>query len=217
MKTDVQLKRDVLAELEWDPSLHATPVGVAVHDGVVVLTGHLNTFEEKQAMERAVQRVAGVKAIAVELDVKLEPHHYRNDAEIAAAIETAFKWHALIPEDRIQVKVEKGWVTLTGEVDWHYQRHNVESAVWPVTGVVGVTNHIALRTRDASEYVATRIQNALARYAEEEAKNIKVVVEGGTATLRGSVASLAERAMVQEATWLAPGVSRIVNELKVRP
>lgn len=217
MKTDIQLKKDVLAELEWDPSIQATPVGVAVHDGVVLLTGHLNTFEEKQAVERAVQRVAGVKAIAVEMDVKLEPHHHRNDAEIAAAIETAFKWHALIPEDRIQVKVEKGWVTLAGEVDWHYQRHNAESVVRTVTGVVGVANHIGLRTRDASEFVATRIQNALARYAEEEAKNIQVVVEGGTATLRGAVASLAERALVQEAAWLAPGVSRIVNELKVHP
>lgn len=102
-------------------------------------------------MEKAVRRVAGVKAIAVELDVKLEPHHRRGDAEIAAGIEKAFKWHALVPDDRIQVTVEKGWVTLTGEVDWHYQRHNAEVVVRPVTGVVGVNNNLTLREREASE------------------------------------------------------------------
>lgn len=215
MKTDTQLKKDVLAELEWDPSINATQVGVAVNEGVVLLTGHLDTFGEKQAVEKAVRRVAGVKAIAVELDVKLEPHHRRSDAEIAAGIEKAFKWHALVPDDRIQVKVEKGWVTLTGEVDWHYQRHNAEVVVRPVTGVVGVNNNLTLREREASEYVAQRIQDALTRYAEEEAKNIKVIVEAGTATLRGTVATLAERSAVQAAVWSAPGISRVVNELKV--
>ncbi|MDO8775814.1 MAG: BON domain-containing protein [Burkholderiaceae bacterium] len=216
MKTDAQLKRDVLAELEWDPSINATRVGVAVNDGVVLLTGHLDTFGEKQAVENAVQGVAGVKAIAVELDVKLEPHHQRSDAEIAAAIETAFKWHALVPEDRIQVKVEKGRVTLSGEVDWHYQRHNAELVVRPVTGVVGVSNNLTLREREASEYVTKRIQDALTRHAEEAAKNIEVVVEAGTATLRGTVATLAERSAVQAAAWSAPGISRVVNELKVQ-
>lgn len=216
MKTDAQLKKDVLAELEWDPSINATRVGVAVNHGVVLLTGHLDTFGEKQAVEKAVQRVAGVKAIAVELDVKLEPHHQRSDAEIAAAIETAFKWHALIPEDRIQVKVEKGWVTLAGEVDWQHQRHNAELVVQPVTGVVGVSNNITLRERQASEYVAQRIHDALTRYAEEEAKNIAVIVEAGTATLRGTVATLTERTAVQAAAWSAPGITRVVNELKVQ-
>lgn len=215
MKTDTQLKKDVLAELEWDPAVDATRIGVAVNNGVVLLTGHLDTFGEKHAVEKAVQRVAGVKAIAVEMDVKLEPHHQRSDAEIAAAIETAFSWHALIPEDRIQVKVEKGWVTLTGEVDWNYQRHNAEVVVRPVTGVVGVSNNVALRERDASEYVAQRIQDALTRYAQEQAQNIKVLVEAGTVTLRGTVATLAERDAVQAAAWSAPGISRVVNELRV--
>lgn len=217
MKTDTQLKKEVLAELEWDPALNANSVGVAVNKGVVLLTGHLDTFAEKQAVEEAVQRVAGVKAIAVELDVKLEPHHHRSDAEIAAAIGASFGWHALIPDDRIQLKVEKGWVTLTGEVDWHYQRHNAETVVRTVTGVVGVNNRLSLRERDASEYVANRIHEALTRYAEEEAKNIKIVVEGGTATLSGTVATLAELSVVQAAAWSAPGISRVVNELQVQP
>lgn len=215
MKTDAQLKKDVLDELEWDPSLNATRVGVAVNDGVVLLTGHLDTFAEKQAVEKAVRRVAGVKAMAVELDVKLEPKHQRSDMEIAAAIETAFKWHALIPEDRIQVKVEKGWVTLTGEVDWHYQRHNAEMVVRPVTGVLGVSNRLTLRAREASSYVAQRIHDALTRHAAEEARSIEVAVQAGTATLRGKVGTLAERSAAQAAAWAAPGISRVVNELKV--
>jgi osmotically-inducible protein OsmY len=217
MKTDSQLKKEVLAELEWDPALNANHIGVAVNEGVVLLTGHLDTFAEKQAAEKAVQRVAGVKAIAVELDVKLEPRHHRSDAEIAAAIETTFRWHAAIPEDRILVKVEKGWVTLTGEVDWHYQRHNAETVVRPITGVVGLSNKLRVREREASEFVANRIHDALTRYAEEEAKNIKVVVEGGTAILRGTVGTVAEHSAVQAAAWSAPGISRVVNELQVQP
>ncbi len=118
IKAGAQLKKDVMAEMEWDASIDATHVGVAVDNGVVVLSGHLETFAEKWAVERAVQRVSGVPAMAVELDVRLEPHHQCSDAEIAAAIETAFQWHAAIPQDRIHVKVEKGRVTLTGEVDW---------------------------------------------------------------------------------------------------
>ena len=217
MKTDTQLKKEVVDELEWDPSIQAQRVGVAVKDGVVVLTGQLDSFAEKDAVEAAVQRVAGVKAIAVEISVKLDPHHQRSDADIAAAIETAFKWHALIPEDRIQVKVEKGRVTLSGEVDWDYQRHNADSVVRAVTGVVSVNNKISLRVREASEYVAHRIQEALARYAEQEAQNIEVTVQSGKAVLRGTVASLAERSAVQTAAWSAPGISSVVNELKVQP
>lgn len=216
MKTDARLRKDILAELEWDPSIHAERVGVGVKDGVVQLTGHLDTFAEKQAVENAVQRVAGVKAIAVEMDVKLEPNHHRSDMDIAAAIETAFKWHAQIPAERIQVVVEKGWVTLSGEVDWQYQSHNAETVVRPLTGVVGVTNQISLRDRTAPEYVANRIHDALARYADDEAKNIEVVVDADTAILRGTVASLAERSLAQTAAWYAPGISRVVNEIKVQ-
>ena len=183
MKTDTQLQKDVLAELAWDPSINASHVGVAVNDGVVLLTGHLDTFVEKHAVERAVQRVAGVKAIAVEMVVKLDPHHQRSDAEIAAAIETALEWHALVPQDRIQVQVERGWVTLRGEVDWDYQRHNAEIAVRPVTGVRGLANHITLRERKTPEYLATRIQDALARHAQQEAQQIQISVDAHTGNL----------------------------------
>lgn len=215
MKTDRQLKKDVEAELEWDPSINAAHVGVAVEDGVVTLTGHLCTFAEKLGVERAAKRVAGVRGVAVELDVKLEPHHRVSDAEIAAAVQMAFKWHALIPEDRIHFTVEKGWVTLTGMVDWEHQRHNAEAAVRPLTGVLGVVNKIRLRERETPDYVAHRIHDALARYAEDEATHIEVLVDGATATLRGTVNSWAERGVVQHAAWSAPGVQRVINDLKV--
>lgn len=125
MKTDAQLKSDVTRELEWDPSINATNVGVAVKNGVVTLTGHLETYSEKFAIERIVQRVEGVQALAVELDVKLGPGHKRSDSEIAEAAESALKWHSEIPKDGIQLRVEKGWITLKGEVDWDFQRRAV--------------------------------------------------------------------------------------------
>ena len=215
MKTDAQLKIDVTSELEWDPSINATNVGVAVKDGVVTLSGHLDTYAEKHAIERAAQRVDGVRATAVELDVKLSPSHQRSDSEIAAAAESAFKWHGMIPEDQVQVMVERGWVTLSGQVDWDYQRSSAYDAVHPLTGVVGVTNNITLKARAMPTQIANRIRDALARQAEREAKNVEVIVSGTSVTLRGKVHSWTERAAVQGAAWSAPGVNRVVNELKV--
>lgn len=217
MKTDAQLKTDVTNELEWDPAINATHVGVAVTGGVVTLTGHLETFAEKYAIERAVGRVEGVKAVAIELDVKLAPGHKRSDSEIAEAAETAFKWHSLIPGDRIQVKVEKGRVTLAGELDWAYQRTAAEKAVRSLTGVVGVINNLRLKPSVAPANISNRIRDALARHAEREARNIEVIVSGSTATLRGRVDSLAEREAAQGAAWAAPGISLVVNDLTVGP
>ena len=216
MKTDAQLKKDVTAELEWDPSINASHVGVTAADGVVTLSGHLNTFAEKYAIERAVQRVQGVKAIAMELDVKLEPGHKRSDSEVAGAVESALLWHALVPAERIQVKVEKGWVTLKGEVDWEYQRQNVEKAVRPLTGVVGISNTISLKPSVTPVKVADRIRDAMARHAEREAKHIEVMVSGSAVTLRGTVDSWAERNAAFGAAWSAPGVLSVVNEIRVQ-
>lgn len=216
MKTDTQLKKDVSAELEWDASINSNQVGIAVKDGVVTLTGHLDTFAEKHAIERAVQRVQGVKAIAVEVDVKLDPSHRRSDSDIAMACETALKWHALVPADRIQVTVEKGWITLKGEVDWDYQRQSAEKAVRPLTGVVGVSSAITLKAVTAPSNVANRIRDALARHAEHEAKHIEVMVNGAVVTLRGTVDSWSERSAAFGAAWSAPGVLSVVNEIVVR-
>jgi osmotically-inducible protein OsmY len=215
MKTDSQLKKDVEAELQWDPAIDATRVGVVVTDGVVTLTGHLASYAEKYAAERAAQRVEGVKALAVELDVKPIASHQRSDAEIAAAVEWALKWNALVPEDRIKVMVEKGWVTLSGELDWDYQREQALKAVRPLTGVLGVMNNLALKPRVTPGDITQRIQGALRRQAEREAKGIEVVVSGNAVTLKGQVHSWAERKAAQGAAWSAPGISTVVNQLRV--
>lgn len=217
MKTDQQLKKDVIAELEWDPAINAAHVGVAVKDGVVTLTGHLDTYAEKYAIERAVLRVRSVRGIAVELDVKLDPNHRRSDSEIAAAAESALKWHSLIPSDRIRVQVEKGWVTLLGEVNWDYQRRETEKAVRTLTGVVGVSNAITLKTAAAPADVAKRIRDAMVRHAENESRQLEVSVEGDTVILRGTVDSWTERATASSAAWSAPGVAKVVNELNIQP
>jgi osmotically-inducible protein OsmY len=215
MKSDAQLKNDVEAELEWDPSINATEVGVAVKDGVVTLSGHLDTFMEKYQVEKVVQRVAGVRAVAVELDVKLTAGSARSDSEIAHAVETAFNWHSSVPANRIQVKVEKGWVTLAGEVDWEYQRVAAAHLVQPLVGVVGVHNNIALKRRATPDNIEKRIRDALTRQAEREARGIEVQVKDSTVVLRGSVHSLAERVAAQGAAWSAPGILRVDNELRI--
>lgn len=215
MKTDAQLKMDVEAELDWDPVVNAANVGVAVKDGVVTLTGHLDTFAEKFAVERAVQRVKGVQAFAMELDVKLAPGHVRTDADIAHAIETAFKWHALIPVDRIQVKVERGWVTLSGELDWEFQRRQAERSVHHLTGVVGVSNKIRIKATATPGDITQRIREALTRQAEREARHVEVSVSGTTVTLKGRVHSWPEKSAAQGAAWSAPGITSVINELKL--
>ncbi|NWF47045.1 BON domain-containing protein [Hydrogenophaga sp. D2P1] len=217
MKSDAQLKKDVEAELEWDPSINAAEVGVAVKDGVVTLSGHLNTLAEKHEVEKVVQRVAGVRAVAVELDVKLTAGSARSDSEIAHAVETAFKWHSSVPANRIQVKVEKGWVTLAGEVDWEYQRAAAANLVRPLIGVMGIDNNIVLKRRTTPDNIEKRIRDALTRQAEREAKGIEVQVLDSTVVLRGSVHSLAERVAAQGAAWSAPGITRVDNELRISP
>lgn len=215
MKTDAQLKSDVIRELEWDPSINATNVGVAVNNGVVTLTGHLESFGEKYAIERIVKRVKGVQALAVELDVKLALGHKRSDSEIAEAAEGALKWHTEVPDERIRLSVEKGWVTLEGEVDWDFQRRAAERAVRSLIGVVNVVNHIKLTVHATQADVATRIREALERYALDESKKIDVTVSGSKAILRGTVHSWAERTAAQGAAWAAPGVVSVENDLKV--
>lgn len=216
MKTDAQLKKDVSDELEWDPSINANQVGVAVKNGVVTLTGHLDTYAEKYAIEQAVGRVEGVKAIAIEIDVNLEPGRGRSDSEIAEAAELALKWHAHVPADRIQVKVEKGWVVLKGEVDWDYERQNAEKAVRVLNGVVGVSNAITLKAFAAPEDVAGRIRSAFGRHAQRGTSGIEVIVEGSKVTLRGTVNSWAQRNSAAHAAWAAPGVTHVENEIKVQ-
>jgi len=217
MKTDADLKRDVTAELAWDPAVNSTDIGVAVKDGVVTLTGHIDTFAQKHAATRALRRVNGVKAIAVELDVKLAPDHKRSDTDIAVSVEHALKWNTLVPVDAIKPSVDHGWVTLRGEVDWEYQRSAVEKAVRPLIGVVGVSNEITLRPRTQAQVanLARKIEDALTRQAIREAQHIQIGVDGTTVKLTGKVHSWQEREAAQWVAWTAPGVRSVINELAI--
>jgi osmotically-inducible protein OsmY len=215
MKTDSELKKDVLAELEWDPEINAASIGVGVKDGVVTVSGHLDTYAEKFAIERALRRVVGVQAIAMEVDVTLSPQHRRSDSEIAAAAADALKWQARLPSERLRVTVEHGWVHLSGEVDWEFQRRAAEKALRPLTGVVGVSNEIMLAAKAAPGDLSSRIEQALQRQALREARRIEVAVDGTKVTLRGQVHSWQERDAAQGAVWAAPGVRTVINELNV--
>ena len=216
MKTDKQLKADVTDELAWDPAVNAAGIGVIVYKGVVTLTGHLDSFAEKHAAERAVRRVAGARGIAVELDVKLAPAHKRSDSEIAQAATAAVSWHALVPVDRVKVEVENGWVTLSGEVDWSYQYASAEQCIRPLVGVRGLTNAITIKARASNLDVGEQIAAALRRHAEREAHHIGVEIEGSVVTLRGSVHSLSEHDATVGAAFSAKGVSRVVDKLEIQ-
>jgi len=213
MKNDSELKRDVLAELSWDPLVPETKVGVAVTDGVVTLTGHLDSYAEKIAAKRAAQRVAGVKAIALELSVIPVGVHQRSDTEIAEAIEHALSWNTSVPQNRVTVVVEKGWVTLSGELEWHFQRRVVERLIRPLKGVIGITDDIRLKGAVVPVNLSHRIEEALTRQAMREARRIEIEVDGSVVTLRGHVHSWAERNAAEGVTWSAPGVSRVNNQL----
>lgn len=215
MKTDLQLKADVTDELAWDPAINAASVGVTVKDGVVTLTGHLDSFGEKHAVERAVRRVEGVRGIALELDVKLAAEHKRSDSEIAQAAATTLRLNSMVPDGKVQIEVENGWVTLTGEVDWRYQLVRAEQAIRPLAGVRGLSNRISIKARASSKDVGAQITAALTRQAMREAKHITIEVEGGVVTLWGKVHSLAERDAAVGAAFSAHGVSRVVDKLEV--
>jgi osmotically-inducible protein OsmY len=215
MKTDVQLKDDILAELKWAPDVNETDVGVIVKDGVVTLTGHLSSYGEKFAAERAVERVSGVRALAEEISVKLPSASQRTDAEIAAAAQQALAWNTMVPKESVHVKVEQGRITLSGQVEWEYQRSAAFTSVHNLFGVVGVANGVTVKPRVTMSSVEKSIHDALARQADREAKGIEVSVSGTQVTLRGQVHSWAERQAAQGAAWSAPGVSSVVNALTV--
>lgn len=215
MKTDAQLKADIADELAWDPAVNATHVGVMVQDGVVTLAGHLDSFAEKHAVERAVRRVAGVRGIALDLDVRLAAEHQRTDTELAAAATAALALNALVPRGKAKVEVENGWVTLTGQVDWGYQLASAEQCIRPLAGVRGLANKITVTPRVQRKDIASQITAALTRQATREARNIDIEVEGGVVTLTGKVHSMAEHDAAIGVAFSAHGVSHVVDHLQV--
>ena len=215
MKTDSQLKGDISEELSWDPAINETGIGVIVKDGVVTLTGHLDSFAEKHAVEHAIHRVSGVRAIALELDVKLAPEHKRSDSEIAQAASTALRLNSLLPDGKIQAEVEKGFVTLTGDVNWGYQYTRAEQSIRPLAGVLGLNNCIQVKPSAVGKDIAADISAALARQAIREAKHITVEVDRDKVTLLGKVHSLAESKAAVGAAFAARGISRVINKLEI--
>ena len=216
MKNNEQLQRDVLDELAWEPSVDAASVGVTAADGVVTLTGHVRSYAEKWAARQAVKGVAGVRGVADELEVKLPSSAKRDDADIAKAALAALKWHVEVPHDRLKVMVTDGWVTLEGSVDWGFQRKAADKVVRYLTGVRGVTNLVTVKKAARAQDVKAKIEAALKRSAEVEAKQIKVETMDGKVTLRGSVHSWTEHDAVERAAWSAPGVTSVEDHLTIQ-
>jgi len=214
MKTDTQLQKDVMDEIKWEPSTTAAQIGVTAANGVVTLTGTVATYAEKWAVERAAQRVEGVKGLAEEITIKPFGVHVKNDTEIAAAAVSSLKWHVWVPKD-IQVTVAQGWVTLKGNVDWEYQRSAAYDSVCFMPGVKGVSNEITLKPSAQPAGIKSAIEKALVRSAEIDAGSVKVVADGGAVTLSGSVRSWSEKDQASSAAWNAPGVNSVRNDIVV--
>jgi osmotically-inducible protein OsmY len=215
MKKDTDLRRDVLDELEWEPSIDATEIGVTARDGVVSLTGSVGSYTEKLTAERDTKRIQGVKAIANDIEVRLAGTAERTDTDIARVAVDVLKWRSSVPHDRIKVVVQNGWVRLEGEVDWQYQKDTAFEAVHHLVGVKGVTNVIALRPRVSATEVKSRIEAAFRRSAELDAQKVRVETHNGKVMLHGDVHSWSERQEAEQTAWSAPGVTQVENLIAV--
>lgn len=214
MKTDMTLQQDVAEELKWEPRLKEDEIGIAVKDGVVTLTGHVPDFAQRHIAAKAVERVAGVRAVVQELTVKVPDIFKRSDTELAHQVVNALSWDIEVPAT-VKAKVENGWVTLEGEVDWQFQRNAAERTVRYLTGVKGVTNLVTLKAHASPYDVAQRIKAALHRTADADAKKVQVTAKDGKVVLTGTVRSWPERADVERAAWSASGVTAVDDRLAV--
>jgi osmotically-inducible protein OsmY len=211
---DKSLQQSVLDELEWEPSVNSAHIGVTADNGVVTLSGHVGTYAEKLAAEKAAGRVIGVKAVAEELEVRY-PLDKPDDDDIAKYAVSALNWDIQVPNNSVAVKVEKGWVTLSGTVDWYFQSSTAELDVRNIRGVIGVTNEIKIRPRVQVSDVRSKIKAAFERNSQIDADAIKIATDGGKVTLTGSVDSWYERGLAEDMAWSAPGVTDVDDRLAV--
>ena len=209
--SDVTLRNDVIEELSWRPDIKSEHIGVTAENGVVTLSGHVPTYTENYVAEQAVKRVSGVRAVVEDLEVRFPGVNSTADDEIAKRALNSLEWDTAIPRNAVQVKVENGWVTLSGSVDWQYQKSAALSAVRKLAGVAGVENAIVLQPQPRPADVKLRIEQALMRNAELDGKSIRVSVNGGSVTLNGVVDSLSAREQAEDAAWMAPGVTSVMD------
>jgi len=217
MKSDSEIERDVKDELRWDPDLDATDIAVSVKNGVVTLTGFVKSYSEKFEAEAAAKRVAGVVAVANDIEVRMPSVDERPDPEIAREAVAAIKSQLPVSSEKIKVIVKNGWITLEGEVEWQYQRATAENAVRRIKGVKGVNNTIQIKPHAQPSEIKRKIQEAFLRNAEVDANHIIVEADGGVVTLKGTVRSWIEREEAERAAWAAPGVTNVVDEIVVSP
>lgn len=216
MKTDLELQKDVMAELKWEPLLRAAEIGVSAKDGVITLTGSVDSYAKKSEAEDAVKKVAGVKAVVEKIEVKYSSDWAKkDDSDVAAEIVSAFKWNWEVPADKVKARVEKGWVTLEGEVEWNSQSDAAQDAVRSLLGVTGVSNNIKIKSRTDDAIETADIVSALARNWSTSDKDIGVKVSGHKATLSGTVGSWHQKDEAARIAWNAPGVWNVENNLAV--
>jgi len=210
---DGSLRQDIIDELDFEPSINAANIGVAVENGVVTLTGHVLTYAERTAAENVVRRVKGVKGIAQEIEVRPIGSNPKADDEIAKRVLDVINWNTTVPDGAVQVKVQNGWITLTGRVEWQYQKIAAGEAIVGLVGVYGVANNIEVKPTASAYDVKKRIEDALKRNAEVEASAIKINVRDGKVTLEGKVNAWSQRAAAERAAWSAPGVSSVIDHI----
>ena len=215
MKTDRELQKDVLAELQWEPAVHAAQIGVEARSGVVTLAGEVGSYVEKLQAELAAQRVVGVRAVAIDLHVKLPAFGQRTDSDIGEAASNVLGWTTALPADTVKVAVENGWITLTGKVDWQYQRQAAADCVRYLAGVTGISNQIAIEPVLKAGFVKSDIEAAIKRRAASDAKTIQVEVKGGDVTLSGKVHSWSERELARRSAWGSPGVRQVIDNIQI--